>query len=120
MDGKRPPEGASFDHETGRHAAVPVPVPWYFALISGVDRWVVFDTAQYPRHGWVNRNRILHPTHGWQYIVAPLVSHRREARICDVQVVEGRGWRERIERQLEHYRGRAPHYDAVRRSSATA
>ena len=85
----------------------------YFDIICGVDRWVVFDTAQYPRHGWVNRNRILHPVRGWQYIIAPLVSHPREARICDIQVVEGRGWRERIERQLEHYRGRAPHFDAV-------
>ena len=85
----------------------------YFDLIRGVDRWVVFDATQYPRHGWVNRNRILHPVRGWQYIIAPLVRHHRETRICDIQVVEGCGWRERIERQLEHYRGKAPHFDAV-------
>jgi hypothetical protein len=85
----------------------------YFDLICRVDQWVVFDTAQYPRHGWVNRNRILHPVHGWQYIIAPVVKHRREARICDVQVIEDRAWCERIEGQLVHYRRRAPYFDVV-------
>ena len=85
----------------------------YFDLINRVDRWVVFDTAQYIRHGWVNRNRILHPTQGWQYILAPLVKHHREARICDVQIVEGRDWRDRIEGQLQHYRGQAPQFDST-------
>lgn len=86
----------------------------YFDLIQSVDTWISFDTAQYIRHGWVNRNRILHPTQGWQYVVAPLRKHARESRICDVLVVEGADWRLRIERQLDHYRGRAPHFDAVR------
>ena len=31
----------------------------YFDLINRTDRWIVFDTAQYIRHGWINRNRIL-------------------------------------------------------------
>jgi len=85
----------------------------YFDLICRVDRWVVFDTAQYPRQGWVNRNRILHPARGWQYIIAPVVKHPMETRICDVQVIEDRAWCKRIERQLGHYRRRAPYFDGV-------
>ena len=64
------------------------PYPGYFALIAQVDRWVVFDTPQYMRHGWVNRNRILHPGSGWQYIVAPLVKHRRSTSIRDIRLAD--------------------------------
>lgn len=33
----------------------------YYSLIRQVDRYLVFDTAQYIYHGWINRNRILKP-----------------------------------------------------------
>ena len=85
----------------------------YFDLIHRTDRWVVFDTAQYIRHGWVNRNRILHPNSGWQYILAPLQQHHREAPIRDVRVHEGRGWRDRLCGQLVHYKKKAPYYAAA-------
>jgi len=85
----------------------------YFDLIHSVDQWVVFDTAQYIRHGWVNRNRVLHPTNGWQYIIVPLVKHHRHVPINEIRIVERSDWREYIERQLQHYRGRAPHFSSV-------
>ncbi len=85
----------------------------YFALIRQCDLWVVFDTAQYIRHGWINRNRILHPTTGWQYVIIPLQKHSRETTIKDIKVAEGDEWRSRILGQLQHYRGKAPHYQAI-------
>src|SRR5687767_9328128 len=85
----------------------------YFDLIHSVDQWVVFDTPQYIRHGWINRNRILHPTAGWQHIIAPVRKHHRAAPIGDIRVVEDGGWRALIPRQIEHYRGHAPHFGAV-------
>ena len=33
----------------------------YWQLIHAADRFVLFDDAQYMRHGWVNRNRVLKP-----------------------------------------------------------
>lgn len=85
----------------------------YFDLIHSVDRWVVFDTAQYIRHGWVNRNRILHPSRGWQYVIVPVKKHSRGTAIKDVEIADARGWRERITGQLQHYRRRTPHFEAV-------
>jgi len=32
----------------------------YWQLLNYVDLWVIFDDIQYIRHGWINRNRILH------------------------------------------------------------
>ena len=33
----------------------------YFQLMKHVDKFIIFDNAQYMRHSWVNRNRILSP-----------------------------------------------------------
>jgi hypothetical protein len=80
----------------------------YFELISRSDHWIVFDTAQYIRHGWVNRNRILHPTTGWQYIIAPLKQHARETAINQVETQSYDQWQSRILGQLQHYKKKAP------------
>lgn len=83
----------------------------YFDVINSVDRWIAFDTAQYIRHGWVNRNRVLHPTSGWQYLSVPLARHHRETPIKDVRAAGGAEWRRRALAQLEHYRMRARFFD---------
>jgi len=31
----------------------------YFALMRVTEQWIVFDTPQYIRKGWINRNRVL-------------------------------------------------------------
>jgi hypothetical protein len=86
------------------------PYAGYFDLIRQADRWIVFDTAQYIRHGWVNRNRILHPHSGWQYVIVPLKKHQRDTPINQVQISPGNDWKGKILRQLEHYRKKAPYY----------
>jgi hypothetical protein len=86
----------------------------YFDLINRVDKWIVFDTAQYIRHGWVNRNRILHPNHGWLYIIVPVTKHRREAAIKDIEIANQENWKRRILGQLSHYKNRAPYaYETI-------
>ncbi|MFY9235135.1 MAG: WbqC family protein [Fimbriimonadaceae bacterium] len=82
----------------------------YFELINRTDRWIVFDTPQYVRKSWMNRNRVLHPTSGWIYLTAPVVKQPQETPICDIRVQPGREWRETILRQLEHYRRQAPFF----------
>jgi hypothetical protein len=89
------------------------PYVGYFDLIRRCDQWIVFDSAQYIRHGWVNRNRILHPTKDEQYVIVPLQKHARETAIKDIEIVPGDEWRSRIRSQLQHYRGKAPHFRVV-------
>ncbi|MEZ6062817.1 MAG: WbqC family protein [Planctomycetaceae bacterium] len=85
----------------------------YFALIAATDRWVVFDTAQYIRRGWVNRNRVLSTgAAGWKYVRVPVASGPRSRRIGDVQIAGDSGWREDMLRHLDCYRlRRAPYFD---------
>lgn len=86
----------------------------YFSLIKASDRFVIFDTIQYIRHGWMNRNRILRANGGWQYIGIPLKKHARSTLIVDVEV-SGEDWKNRILRQLAHYRQKANNYSQVMR-----
>ena len=84
----------------------------YFDLINYTDKWIVFDEVQYIRHGWINRNRILHPSGDWLYIIVP-VRHTREMPIREVTIAEDGKWKKRILGQLQHYKRQAPYYDEV-------
>ena len=81
----------------------------YFDLIASVDRWIVADTVQHMRHGWVTRNRVLHQASGWQYILVPVKKHALQTPIKDIEI-NATDWRTTVRRQLEHYRKRAPGY----------
>ena len=76
----------------------------YFHLINSVDEWIIFDTPQYIRHGWVNRNRILHPKSGWLYITVPLVKHPQNTPINEIKIANQKDWKRLILAQLNHYK----------------
>ena len=84
----------------------------YFDLINYSEKWIVFDGTQYIRHGWVNRNRILHPAEGWSYISVP-VKYSRDTKIRDVTIIKDGKWKKRILGQLQNYKKRAPHFQQV-------
>lgn len=85
----------------------------YFQLIAAAERGVIFDTAQYCRKTWMNRNRILDAKGGWQYISVP-VSTTLSSSIQATTVIDHSAALQRILGQLEHYRGKAPFYQKVR------
>lgn len=82
----------------------------YFDLINCSDQWVVFDTAQYIRHGWVNRNRILHPKESWQYIIVPTKKSSREEKISNILINAETDWKRKILGQLQHYKKTARYF----------
>jgi hypothetical protein len=88
-----------------------LPYIGYWQLIHAADCFVLFDDAQYMRHGWVNRNRILKPGGGWQYILVPLKSHELKDPIKNVHAHPDKNWRELILGQLAHYKKKARYFD---------
>jgi hypothetical protein len=82
----------------------------YFQLIKYVDQFILFDDVQYISHGWINRNRILHPREGWQYIIMPLCKHSSHELIKNITINNTICWKEKIIAQLEHYKKKAPFY----------
>jgi len=83
----------------------------YFSLIRQTEKLVIFDNVQFIRHGWIERNRILKPNDGWQYISVPLIKHERNAKINEIRIRSLEDWKAKLLRQLEHYRKKARNYD---------
>ncbi len=80
-----------------------------FDLLNKANLWIAHDQLQYIRHGWVNRNRILHPQKGWEYIIVPIKKHDHTAPISQIEIAD-QLWKEQIFRQFACYNPDAPYY----------
>ncbi len=86
----------------------------YYDLINRTDQWIVFDVVKYVPKSWMNRNRILHPTEGWQYISVPVDKHAGNGAIKDIRIIDVKSAHDKIRGQIEHYRkGGAPYFPNV-------
>ncbi len=88
----------------------------YWQVMNKTDRWIFFDTVQYNKRSWMNRNRIMHPNpvKEYQYISVPIKKHPRGTLINEVEINQDINWRETIKGQLTVYKQlRAPYYDDV-------
>ena len=72
----------------------------YISLIKHTDEFMLFDPVQFIRHGWIERNRILKPGEGWQYIQVPLQKHSLTTDIKDIKIDNTQNWRVKLLSQL--------------------
>lgn len=86
----------------------------YYSVLKHVDRYIYLNNVQYIYHGWMNRNRILHPKEGWQYINVPIKKHSRNDVINEVIINNQIEWKKKILNQIEHYKKHAPFYGEVK------
>lgn len=82
----------------------------YFQLIDSVKHFIFFDTPQYERRGWMNRNRILNPQGDFTYITVPTVKAPQSTAINEIGIDESQKWKEKILAQLAVYKKRANYY----------
>lgn len=85
----------------------------YFSLIKHCDKFIFFDTPQYIRHGWCNRNRILKHDGTPNYITVPIKKAPRETPINEIMIDNSADWRAKIFGQLNVYKKTAPNYEQV-------
>lgn len=85
----------------------------HFSLIAAVDEWLVFDITQYTPKTWMNRNRILHPQEGWQYVTVPLANSSISIKTHEARILEPSKIHQSIRGKLSHYKRQAPYYQAV-------
>lgn len=84
----------------------------YFSLIKNTDFFVFFDTPQYIRKGWINRNRILCDK-GVEYITIPVEKVKRETPINQIKINYREPWKEKILGRLKYYKNKAPYFNDV-------
>jgi len=85
----------------------------HFALIAATDQWIVFDITQYTPKSWMNRNRVLHPAQGWNYISVPLVKSSTSLLTHQAEVKDLEATEKSILGKLSHYKKMAPFYQQV-------
>lgn len=85
----------------------------HFSLIAAVDEWIVFDITQYTPKTWMNRNRILHPGTGWQYVTVPLSNSSISIKTSEAKVLNPSQAKASIVGKLSHYKKKAPYFEAV-------
>ena len=58
-----------------------LPYAGYFRLIAGSDLFVVYDCVQFPRRGWLHRNKLLDAQGQEQWLTLPLKPAPQDVRI---------------------------------------
>lgn len=86
-------------------------IPWkgYFDHIACVDEFILFDSAQYTRRDWRNRNIIVTPD-GPAWLTIPVKVKGRYLQRIDETEVDGDAWRTKHWRTLESNYASAPHF----------
>ena len=82
----------------------------YFSLIENTDKFILLDSVQFIRHGWIERNRILKPNESWQYINIPLEKYSQTTKIKDIKINNSTEWNAKMLSQLQHYKKKAPYF----------
>lgn len=85
----------------------------YFTLIRHSDVFVVFDTAQYIRRGWVHRNRIVGSNGEPIYINASVVKAPQNTPIHQIELSSTLNWKQEILNKIKVYKNITPHYPEV-------
>lgn len=85
----------------------------YYSLIKHTDDFILFDIAQFIRHGWIERNRVLKQNEGWLYIQVPLKKASQQTPISEMVINNEQPWKNKIFSQLQIYKKTAPYYFQV-------
>ena len=82
----------------------------YFSLIKHTDHFIFFDTPQYERRSWMNRNRILNVNGIVNYITVPTIKAPQRTAIKDIIVDNSQDWPQKMIAKMGLYKKNAPHY----------
>ena len=82
----------------------------YFMLMRSVDKYIFFDTTQYVKGSWFNRNRIINIKDGSTFINVPVTKQPLDTPTNKTLINYNIAWQQQIIAQLEVYKKRASYY----------
>lgn len=86
-------------------------IPWkgYFDLINSVDEFILYDTVQYTRRDWRNRN-LIKTREGLHWLTIPVQVKGRYAQTIQETLISDPGWSRRHFDAIRHSYRRAPFF----------
>lgn len=91
----------------------PAYLPWlgYFARIAASDVFVYFDSVQFEKNSFTNRNRIK-TADGPIWLTVPVLQRGHlDKRLTDIEIVWHQDWRNKHLRSIEQSYRKAPRFD---------
>lgn len=85
-------------------------IPWkgYFDIINMVDEFILYDTVQYTKNDWRNRN-IIKTKNGLQWLTVPVVFRNSSQKICETKTLNSI-WRIKHWKTLNQYYSKAKYF----------
>lgn len=83
------------------------PYEGYYRLFEAADLFVIYDCVQFPRRGWVHRNRLHNRSGEWAWLTLPVKKCARDTLIRDLRF--GKDSRQRLQVQLSKF----PLFDGI-------
>jgi len=62
-----------------------IPYAGYFRLLSDTDMFVIYDDVQFPKEGWVHRNRLLNRNNELAWCTLPLKKKSLATKISEIE-----------------------------------
>lgn len=85
----------------------------YFAHLATVDKWVVFDSSQYTKKTWMNRNRIANNSGSWSYISMPVQKGSLSMKTSEARAADFITAKQQLFNSLAQYKAKAPYFKQV-------
>ncbi len=88
-------------------------IPWkgYFDLINSVDTFVFYDSVQYTKNDWRNRNQIKNQN-GLQWLTIPVVQNSLQQKISETKIFNRQWLRKHIQAIEINYK-KSPYFNEV-------
>lgn len=87
-------------------------LPWlgFFDQMNRCDYFIVFDTAQYTKGSWRNRNRI-RTTRDWEWLTVPIYYNFTQQRIKDIEIDNHQKWAKKHWNLIRENYQKAPYFN---------
>jgi hypothetical protein len=91
-----------------------LPYIGYFQLMGAVDKFILLDSANYIKGGWINRNRLLLSGTAHTFTI-PLQYASQNKLICQSEIAPDEKWGAAFLKKISYAYAKAPHYSAVKK-----
>ena len=93
-----------------------LPYLGHLQLMEKCEKWVIFDDIQFIDKGWINRNKIAHPSKNkeFQFITIPLKNRSQKSLISSLKIDDEQDWRETIKGKFSFYKRNAIYFNEAK------
>jgi len=90
-------------------------LPWlgYFNKMQLADKFILYDTAQYPKNNFANRNKI-RTKDGWVYLTIPIEKGYHFKPIAGVELPKDDRWKQKHWASIQANYARAGYFDSYK------